>query len=139
MKSKSTKSLSTGSRKPIRSADVLVTAKMLNGVRDQLIKRMDKQFDSMNANIHGARSEFHGLKSVIHEVKSEVHGLKSEIHEVKSEFHGLRSDIHGVKEEVHRLAILVEEQNARNIFVLDGLTALFDRQDRLEKQCREKR
>lgn len=100
-------------RKPIRSADVPVTVQMLYGVRDQLIKRID--------------SRFHSLKSEIHEVKSEIHGVKSEIHEIKS-------DVSGLREEVHRLALLMEEQNARNAIVLDGLTGLFDRQDRLEKE-----
>ncbi len=100
-------------RYPLRSAEVPVTQKMLVQVRDEL-KAMIK------AEIHGVRSEFHGMKS-------DIHGMKSEIHGVKSEVQGLKSQIHEIK-------ILVEEQNARNALMMDGLTNLFYRQDRLEKQ-----
>lgn len=41
--------------------------------------------------------------------------------------------------EIHQIKLLIEEQNARNIFVLDGLRSLFDRQDRLEKKIDQKR
>ncbi len=99
------------------------------------------------------KSEIHGLKSEIHEVKSEIHGLKSEIHEVKSEIHGLKSEIHDVKSEgqstkaaiyslkaeMHRVALLVEEQNAKNNIVLDGLTSLFHRQERVESEVKDLR
>jgi chromosome segregation ATPase len=34
--------------------------------------------------------------------------------------------------EIHKIKILVEEQNAKNNIVLDGLTSLFARQERLE-------
>jgi len=92
-----------------RSKDVPVTTKMLFEVRDQLIDRMDAGFEKRD-------SQFHELKSEIHGVKSEVNGLKSE---------------------VHRLAILIEEQNARNIIVLDGLSSLFHRQERIESKLAE--
>ena len=96
---------------PERSREVPATQAMLYEVRDELIERID---------------------SVKHELKSEFTGLKSE-------FHGLRSDVHGIKAEVHRIALLVEEQNARNAIVLDGLTSLFARQDRVEADVRELR
>ncbi len=99
-------SIKKAAKFPERAADVPVTQKMLFGVRNEL-----KAF----------------MKSEIHGVKSEIHGMKSEIHEIKSEVHGLKS-------EVHKLAVLIEEQNARNRVVLDGLTNLFTRQDRVEQQ-----
>lgn len=91
---------------PERSSEVFVTQKMLFGVRDELV-------DLVKSVEHGLRSEIHGVKAEIHEVKSEVKGLSSQ---------------------VHRLSVLIEEQNARNTIVLDGLTNLFTRQDRLEHQ-----
>ena len=108
---------------PSRSCDVLVTQAMLYGVRDEL-KSLFK-------------SEIHGFKSEVHDLKSEIHGLKSEMHGVKSEVHGLKSEVHGIKSEVHRLGVLIEEQNARNRIVLDGLTSLFHRQDRVENKVSE--
>ena len=88
-----------------------VTQRMLYDVRDQLVTQM-------KAMVHGSKKEFHGFKS-------DIHGLKSE-------FQGLKSDMHGLKSEMHRVALLVEEQNARNRIVLDGLASLFERQDRVE-------
>ena len=41
-------------------------------------------------------------------------------HRMDSGFEGLRGEIHGVKSELHRVALLVEEQNARHKYVLDG-------------------
>lgn len=55
--------------------------------------------------------------------------LKSEIKasEAKAE---ARS--HALAGQIHQIMILVEEQNAKNNIVLDGLTNLFERQERIE-------
>ena len=79
---------------------------MLAGVRTELLQRID-----------AARAE---LKSEIHEVKAEIHQVKAEIHEVKAG--------------IARIEVLVEEQNARNRIVLDGITALLSRQDQVEQR-----
>lgn len=52
--------------------------------------------------------------------------LKSIEHRVDGRLEKMSADIHAIK-------ILVEEQNAKNNIVLDGLTNLFHRQDRIEK------
>lgn len=67
------------------------------------------------------------LYAVRDELKQDIAGSKIEI---KSE---MEVALSGVKSEIHRLALLVEEQNARNKIVMDGLTELFYRQDRVEK------
>ena len=87
--------------------------------------------DELKESISGLRMEF---KADFHGVKSEIHELRSEIHGMKSDIDGVKSELHGVKSELHRVALLVEEQNARNIFVLDGLTGLYGRQDRVESK-----
>ncbi len=56
---------------------------------------------------------------------------------ITSEIHSLKSDIHAVKSDIHRIALLMEEQNNRNKTVLDGLSHLFGRQDRLETEFRK--
>lgn len=91
---------------PIHSTDVLVTQKMLYAVRDEL------------------KSDVNSTKK---ELRGEMATLRSEL---KTEMGVLREDLKG---EIHRLALLVEEQNARNKIVMDGLTELFYRQDRVEK------
>ena len=141
---KAAKKISKPARYPRVAEDSFVTQKMLYKVRDELKEHSSSLFHGVKSEVHGLKSEVHGLKSEINGVKSEIHGLKSEIHEVKSEFqglkkemHGLKSEVHDIKKSVHRIELLVEEQNNRNKIVLDGLSQLFSRQDRLENNFAE--
>lgn len=67
--------------------------------------------------------------------------LKAEIrsggHRTDSLEARLESYFEKMMSEIHRIGLLVEEQNARNIIVLDGLRSLFDRQERLEARVRD--
>lgn len=92
---------------------------MLNEMEERLCHRMDSVKHELKGDIGGVKSELHGIKS-------EIQGIKSEIHGIKSEIHGIKSDVHGVKSELHRVALLVEEQNARNKYVMDGYAQLYD-------------
>ena len=129
-------------KRPIRSAQTPATVAMLYAMEDRLTDKMEAGLQGVKSEIHGLRSEFHdmkseihAIKSEIHEVKSEVQGLKSEIHGVKSEVHGLKSEIHGVKSELHRVALLVEEQNARNKYVMDGYAQLYEMVEKIAKRA----
>lgn len=127
-------------RTPIRSSEVPVTQAMLYGVRDELKAFVKAQNHDTKAEfkseMSGLKTEFGDFKS---EVRTEINGLKSEINDLKSDVGGLHIKLHsvdakiyGLQSEVHKLAVLIEEQNARNIIVLDGLTGLFGRQERVE-------
>lgn len=54
-----------------------------------------------------------------YKIDSGLHGVHSDVSELKSE-------MFGVKSELHRVALLVEEQNARNKYVLDGYAQLYE-------------
>ncbi len=71
------------------------------------------------------------LYSVRDELMAHTDG---KFHEVKAEIHEVKADLAKLDKSVHRVALLVEEQNNRNKIVLDGLTQLFARQDRVEKK-----
>ncbi len=58
-----------------------------------------------------------------------IHELNSNRSEMNAKFEKLLS-------EVHRIGLLVEEQNARNKFVLDGYTSLSDRIDANSNEIR---
>ena len=98
--------------KPLRSPDVPATGAMLFEMEERLNHKMDSGFQKIRSEFSGLRSEFSGLKSEFSILKSEIHGVKSEIH--------------GMKSELHRVALLVEEQNARNKYVMDGYTQLYE-------------
>lgn len=84
--------------RPIKSSQTPATAQMLDHMEERLCHRMDAGFNR----------------------------LRSEIHEVKSEIHEMKSEMHGMKSELHRVALLVEEQNARNKYVMDGYAQIYD-------------
>ena len=89
-----------------KSEDQPATRKMLSLVREELVQRMDSGFN----------------------------GLRSEIHGVKSEIQGIKSDINRLEAGQSRMQLLLEEQNANNRIVLEGLQALWQRQDRIEQR-----
>ncbi len=105
------------------------------------IHGMKADIHEVKTEIHGMKADIHGMKADIHEVKTEIHGMKAEIHGMKAEIHEVKAEIHEVKAEIHevkagmaRIEVLVEEQNARNRIVLDGITALLSRQDQVEQR-----
>ena len=95
---------------PTRSKDVPATLGMLHLVRDELKSEMAAGFL---------------------ELKSE---MTSGFLELKSGFLGLKSEMAKMSSSMHQMKLLVEEQRAENRIVMDGLTSLFDRQDRVEKR-----
>lgn len=66
------------------------------------------------------------LQLVRNELKSDISELRAEM---KSGFSQFDSQFDGLRSEFSRVAFLVEEQNSRNKVVLEGLTALWQRQD----------
>lgn len=46
----------------------------------------------------------------------------------------VESQIAAVLSEVHRIALMMEEQNSRNRYVLEGYDQVYQRQERLEKE-----
>lgn len=143
----------------VRAKDVPATQAMLYLVRDELkadMKAMDHKLNGsmvahrteielvrteLNAKIDGGRAETQlvrtDLKAEIQSVRAE---LKAEIEAVRIELGGKIDELRiemaqfkaEIKSDIHRLALLIEEQNARNVFVLDGLAGPFHRQDRVE-------
>lgn len=69
-------------------------------------------------------------RSMLFEVRDElltrINGFE---HRIDGRFDRLQADI-------HRIALLVEDQNARNKFVLDGYASIYDRQEKLESRVK---
>ena len=64
-----------------------------------------------------------------------IYELRDEIikrfEQVDARVEGLEKSL---KADIHQQKILMEEQNARNIFVIDQMNSLFHRQERVEKK-----
>ncbi len=87
---------------------------------------LDRTRQELKAEIKGVKAEIKGVKAEIKGVRSE---LNAKIDGVRSE---LKAEIASLRASVERTNLLVEEQNANNRIVLEGLQALWQRQDRLE-------
>jgi len=98
---------------------------MLFEVRNELKEFVRAQSLSLESKIDALRADNHGLKADNHDMKADIHGLKADIH-------GMKADIHSMKADVHAIKLLVEEQNARNRIVLDGLSVYFEKAERIE-------
>lgn len=106
------KRIAKNPRKPLRSNQIPATAAMLYEMEERLNHRMDAGFHKMDSKFSGVDSKFGSLES-------KFSGLESR-------FSGLESQFSGMKSEMHRIALLVEEQNARNRYVMDGYAQLYD-------------
>ena len=116
IKSKKSKIIS---KPPIyKTGDLPVTQLMFTTLRKQI-----------KAEINSSEKR---LESKINQVESKINQVESKINQVESKINQVDSKVELVLSEIHRMAILMEEQNSRNKFVLDGYASLYERQDRLE-------
>lgn len=100
------------SKSPIlKTSDLPATQSMLNSLHKQI-----------KSNISSSEKK---LESKINQVESKISQVESKINQVDSK-------VELVLSEMHRMAVLMEEQNTRNKFVLDGYASLYERQDRIE-------
>lgn len=103
-----------------RAEDQPATRKMLSLVRDELksdIRALDQKMES----------RFQSLDSKFQAIESKFQGIDSKFQSIESRFQGVDSRL-------ARMELLFEEQNANNRIVLEGLQALWQRQDRLESR-----
>lgn len=95
---------------PIKSHQIPVTVEMLESTRNELIQLIEKRNQDMERRICNTEN-------------------KRQETEQK-----LKSEILQLSNNVYRQQTLTEEQNARNIYVLDMLNILFLRQERIEQK-----
>lgn len=88
------------------------------------------------------------LQLVRSELKADIRSLRSEVQsgfklidskfiQMDSKFSQMDSKFERVISEVARVGSLVEEQNSRNQVVLESLTSLYQRQDRMDLRTEE--
>lgn len=132
------------SRKPVRSPDVPVTVVMMEHMEGRLthrmdagFKRVDSQFgrfkvemDTIKADVKELQADVKVLQKDVKILKADVKILKADVAHLKTDVSCLRTefkaDFHEIKSELHRVALLVEEQNACNKFVMDGYAQIYE-------------
>ncbi len=118
MKKKSAASVKLKTSQPKKSGQVPVTKKMLDETRAEL-----------KADITTLRLE---IKSGFKQVDARFKQVDAGFKQVDSRFDQMDASMNQIKSEIHRVLAVVEEQNARNIYVLDGYNSLEHRVGQLE-------
>lgn len=126
---------------PVSAKDIPVTQAMLYGVRDELVKRMDAgfkrhdaKFISLEARFKEIDARFVGIDARFVGIDARFQKIDARFDKIDARFTEQDAKFDKLGGEIHRLAVLVEEQNAKNNIVLEGLRGLFDRQERVEKR-----
>lgn len=74
-------------------------------------------------------------QGILHLVRMELKSeMKAGFSQVNARFNQVDARFEQVLSEIARIGILVEEQNSRNRIVLEGLSGLWERQERVEKR-----
>lgn len=105
---------------PKKSSDILVTKEMLNEVRFELKHEITEVRIEMRAGFKGVDAKFKRVDASFLDLKSDIQMVQADIQKVLAAVHGVKVD--------------VEEQKARNTFVLDGYANLHDRVTKLESE-----
>jgi predicted nucleic acid-binding Zn-ribbon protein len=71
------------------------------------------------------------LHLVRDELRSDIRALE---HKTNAGLNEVKSAIDKMSSSIHQMQLLAEEQRAENRIVMDGLTNLFSRQERIEDQ-----
>ena len=105
-------------RMPMKDSQLPATQGMIYLVHKELSHKLSshsERFDSIDAKFDGVDARFNGVDARFDSLE-----------------HKMNSGFESLKAEITRLAVLIEGQDARNKVVLEGLTNLTQRQDRLE-------
>jgi chromosome segregation ATPase len=124
---KAKKKITPNERLPDRSSELLVNQRMLYAVRDELksdIRSHEKRFDSIDQKLESHDKRFDSIEKRFESVDKRFEAIDKRFDSVDKRFDSLDAKIDGMAEkilsEIHRMRSLVEEQNNRNIAVIDG-------------------
>jgi chromosome segregation ATPase len=107
---------------------------MLHLVRSELKAEMKSGFSRMDAKFDLIDSRFLQIDSRFSQIDSRFSQIDAKFGEISGGFQQMNAKLEQVISESARIAMLVEEQNSRNQIVLEGLTGLWQRQERIEER-----
>ena len=103
---------------------------------DARFDRVDKKFAEIDARFDQMDKKFAQIDERFDRIDARFVQIDARLDRIEARFDQFAAETNAkfekLSSEIHRLALLIEEQNARNSIVLDGLTSLFYRQERVE-------
>lgn len=140
--------LNSSARNPIKvprlkAADQPATRRILGLVRDELkeeikgvrvvLSKSSTKLGALEMKMEKVDAQIKDLRSLIDSQGKDLRSsIDSQGKDLRSLIDAQRRDISSLKAMVHRCNLLAEEQNANNRIVLEGLQALWERQERSE-------
>jgi chromosome segregation ATPase len=115
-----------------RSKDLPASQGMLHLVRSELKADIRGLHSEMNSRFDQVDARFNQIDARFNQIDSRFKQMDSKFSQMDSKFNQMDSKFEQVLSAVARVGTGVEEQNSRNRVVLEGLTGLWQRQDRLE-------
>ncbi len=115
---------------PPETRDLPATQGMLQLVRTELKEDISGLRSEMKSGFSNVDKRFDEVRAMIHDLSATVHSLSASVHRVEASAHKVSADV------AHQ-SMLAEEQNSRNLIVLEGLTGLGQRQTRVELRMDE--
>lgn len=115
-----------------RAKDLPATQGMLQLVRTELKADIRELRSETKAGFQQMESRFNQIDAKFNQIDSRFSQMDSKFSQMDSRFSQMDSKFERVLSEVARIGVLVEEQNSNNRVVLEGLTGLWQRQERIE-------
>jgi chromosome segregation ATPase len=125
----------------LNTKDLPATQGMLTLVQNQiktgllsLDKKNQSRFDTVDARFSQVDARFSQVDARFNQVDAEFANMRSEFSKIDSRFSEMDSKFASLHSELSRIAVIIEAQDSRNRFVLEGYEQIFHRQDRFEQK-----
>lgn len=119
-------------QKPLKSSQLPATQEQLWHTRDELIGEIRYAINlSEQRATQLIRSEISSVNSKMDTMKSEMRDFKNEIQK------SIENYMLWQKKEMSRHRAIIEEQNAKCTFALDGYSQVYEKQEKFEIELRE--
>jgi chromosome segregation ATPase len=120
-----------------KTKDLPATQGIVHLVRNELKENIKGMRSEMNARFNEVDARFNQVDARFNQVDARFSGHDARFKSIDARFDRVDAQLHDIRAEITRLAVIVEEQNHRNAIVLEGLSGLFNRQERVEKRTDE--
>ena len=120
-----------------RTKNLPATQGMLYETREELKSEMRGLQYQLNSLQQSMEARFSQVDAKFSSMDSKFRSIDAKFSSIDSRFSSIDAKLSKMDASLHEIKLLVEEQNARNIYVLDGLVSLFNRQERVEGEVAE--
>ncbi len=112
--------------------------KSLRKDMDSKFKKVDARFNEIDARFNEMEARFKKIDARFDQMEARFNQMEARFKQIDARFNQLEAQISNLLAAVHQTRMIVEEQNARNKFVLDGFANLHANLEAHKKESSEK-